>query len=43
MTQMFGSSALAALFGFAGWQVGLIIGLAVLIIILLIVRKKQQE
>lgn len=42
MTQTFGSSALA-LFGFAGWQVGLIVGLAVLIVILLIVRKKQQE
>lgn len=40
MTQMFGSSALAF---FAPWQWGLIIGLTVLIAILLIVRKKQQE
>jgi hypothetical protein len=42
MTQMFGSSALA-LFGLGGLQVGVIIGLVVLIAVLLIVRKKQQE
>lgn len=42
MTQTFGSSALALL-GFAPWQIALIVGLAVLIVVLLIIRKKQQE
>ena len=41
MTQMFGSSALAAMF--EAWQWGLIIGLVVLIVVLLIVRKKQSD